>query len=615
MERRLAAIMAADVVGYSRLMGANEVGTLTALKEIRTKIVDVAISNASGRVFKMVGDGVLAEFGSIVGALSAALAIQQAMKTWNASLPADRQILLRIGVNIGDVVIEDGDVFGDGVNIASRIEALAPPGGIAVSGAARDQVGNRLDVVFQSVGQPELKNIDRSIEVFHVRHGVIEGETEFTEDTNRPSIAVLPFSNMSGDPDQEYFADGITEDLITDLSNLAGVYVVSRNSAFVYKNRAVNLQEVARELGVRHILEGSVRKAGQRVRITGQLIDGVTEGHIWAERFDRDLSDIFDLQDEITRIIVEQLSVRLLDTELKKDIRTASAEAYACYLRGKQLHYEPSRRNFEQARTAFLEALGHDPDYARAYIGLAQTETRLNEWFGASFPTDEIARMAKRALELAPDQAEAHVANAVSQQALGNLQEADDEFQLALRLDPLCYDAHYNFARFLFTAKRFDTCAHHFVRSLEIKPDDYRSPLLLVSIFLEIDRRQDCERYLRLGLKRAERASQANPDNPDPLELGATTLAKIGHHDEAREWLERALESDPNRAVTNGYNNTCTYALIGELETALDWLEQFADRFGQSHRDWMRSDSSMHPLRHHPRFIHMFDSSEEAGNA
>ena len=191
---------------------------------------------------------------------------------------------------------------------------------------------------------------------------------------------------MSGDPEQEYFADGITEDLITDLSKLAGLFVIGRNSAFVYKDRAVNLQDVARELGVRHILEGSVRKAGNRVRITGQLIDGVTGGHLWAERFDRDLSDIFELQDEITRIIVEQLSVQLLDSELKEEAQTTSSDGYTCYLRGKQLHYEISRGNFEMARAAFLEALGHDPNYARAYVGLALTETRLNEWFGTDYP-------------------------------------------------------------------------------------------------------------------------------------------------------------------------------------------------------------------------------------
>ena len=278
MERRLAAILAADVVGYSRLMGANEVATLNALSEIRIGMINGAISAGGGRIVKLMGDGILAEFSSVVSALESALKIQQAMAQRNVDVPEDRQIHFRMGVNIGDVLFEDGDVFGDGVNIAARIEALARPGCVAVSGVVRDQVGNRLDIAFEAAGEQLLKNIEGAVPIFHVHSKAAEKQPAIVDIASRPTIAVLPFANMSGDPEQEYFADGITEDLITDLSKLSGLFVVSRNSTFVYKDRPSNMQETARDLGVRNILEGSVRKVGNRVRITAQLIDGPTGG-------------------------------------------------------------------------------------------------------------------------------------------------------------------------------------------------------------------------------------------------------------------------------------------------------------------------------------------------
>ena len=393
MDRRLAAILAADVVGYSRLMGANEVGTLNALREIRTGLIEGAVASEGGRIVKLMGDGLLVEFASVVNATSCALQIQTKMTERNTGVPEDRQIWFRIGVNIGDILIEDGDVFGDGVNIAARIEALALPGGIAISGAARDQIGNRLDVSFKAVGDQILKNIDRAVPVFHVKPSGPSKSSESTELADIPSIAVLPFANMSGDPEQEYFADGITEDLITDLSKLAGVFVVSRNSAFVYKGRPVNLVDVARDLGVRNILEGSVRKAGNRVRITAQLIDGVTGGHLWADRYDREFSDIFDLQDEITKTIIDQLHVRLMDRELDASAPTENADAYNLYLKGRQSFHMRARTYLEKARQHFLDALRHDPDYARAYVGLAECEARLNDWYGTSYAIEDIIGM------------------------------------------------------------------------------------------------------------------------------------------------------------------------------------------------------------------------------
>ena len=289
MERRLAAILAADVVGYSRLMGANEVGTLTGLKTHRAELIDPTIANFQGRIVKLTGDGMLVEFASVVGAVECAIDVQRGMRRRNVDVPEDRRIEFRIGLHLGDVIVDDDDIFGDGVNVASRIEGVAKPGGVAVSSAVRDHIGNKLDLTFEDMGDQALKNIEFPVKVFNVVVGhaatvAHSGEpAEEIADADKPSIAVLPFNNMSGDPEQEYFSDGITEDIITDLSKVSGLFVIGRNTSFTYKGKAVDLPEVAAKLGVKFILEGSVRKAGQRVRVTGQLIDGATGGHIWAE--------------------------------------------------------------------------------------------------------------------------------------------------------------------------------------------------------------------------------------------------------------------------------------------------------------------------------------------
>src|SRR5438876_2629432 len=293
MERRLSASRAADVVGYSRLMGENEAGTLEALKTVRADVVDGKIRQQQGRIVKLTGDGMLVEFPSVVNAVRCAAEIQRAMRHRNSELPQDRRIEFRIGVNLGDVIVEGDDIYGDGVNVAARLESIASPGGIAVSQSVRDSVGNRLDLAFEDRGEQSLKNIEKPVRVYHV----LPEEPDITESAatkdGRPSIAVLPFNNMSGDPEQEYFSDGITEDVITDLSKVSGLLVTARNTSFTYKGKPVKVQQVGKELGVSFVVEGSVRKAGSRVRVTGQLIDARDGNHVWAERFDRDLTDIF----------------------------------------------------------------------------------------------------------------------------------------------------------------------------------------------------------------------------------------------------------------------------------------------------------------------------------
>ncbi|MFC6637473.1 adenylate/guanylate cyclase domain-containing protein [Sulfitobacter sp. JBTF-M27] len=611
MERRLAAILAADVVGYSRLMGANEVATLTALREIRSELIEDAISDAGGRIVKLMGDGILADFNSVVSALEAALFIQTAMADRNASIPEDRQIHFRMGVNIGDILVEDGDVFGDGVNVASRIEALARPGCIAVSGVVRDQVGNRLDLEFDAAGEQKLKNIERAVPVYHVRPNGSDFRHAEEVAGSRPSIAVLPFTNMSGDPEQEYFADGITEDLITDLSKLSGLFVVGRNSTFVYKGRPANLQEIARDLGVRNILEGSVRKAGDRVRITAQLIDGLTGGHLWADRYDRDLSGIFDLQDEITKMILEQLQVRLLETETTNAAPTENADAYNLYLKGRQYYHMRAENYLEEARLNFLSALQLDPDYARAYVGLAECEARMIDWHGAKYVTEDVISMAQRAVELDQSLAEAHAALGLALHIAGKNDAAVGAFKEALSLDPLCYEAHHNFARYYRGELDHARSAYHFIRALEIRPDDYRSPLIVLTDLDVLGRLDERDRYLDMGLKRAEEAVLRHPDNPDPLELSASVLASLGRFGEARAWLARANAADPDGRSTNGYNVACVHALLGETERALDWLEKIYPGLGHVQRNWMHNDPDFDTIRDHPRFKRMLGETSE----
>src|SRR5947199_498139 len=415
MERRLTAILAADVVGYSRLMGANETGTLAALKTLRTDFIDGKIADHQGRIVKLTGDGMLVEFPSVVNAVACAADVQRGMRDRNAGMSQERRIEFRMGVNLGDVIVEGDDILGDGVNVAARLEGIAPVGGIAVSQSVRDHVGNRLDLTFEDMGERRLKNIERPIRVYSISLDTPSpAETDgaaSAKPEEKPSIAVLPFINMSGDPEQEYFSDGITEDIITDLSKVSGLSVVARNTAFTYKGKTVEVAEVAKHLDVNFVLEGSVRKAGARVRVTAQLINGKDDRHVWADRYDRDLTDIFAIQDEITHAIVEQLKVKLLPQE-KKSIEqtpTDSVEAYTFYLKGRQFMERSSEAYYRLARQMFAKAVALDPFYARADAGIADCDSFLLLHYQVEDVTvEDILATGAKALALDGKLAEAH---------------------------------------------------------------------------------------------------------------------------------------------------------------------------------------------------------------
>jgi adenylate cyclase len=338
VERRLAAILAADVAGYSRLMGADEEGTLAALKAIRRELGDPKIAEHRGRIVKTTGDGLLVEFGSVVDAVRCAVEVQRAMADRNAGTRAEKRIEFRIGIHQGDIIVEDGDIFGDGVNLAARLEGVAEPGGICVSGRVRADATGKVDVAFDDLGEQSLKNIARPLRVYRVRLAEVpamDTPTPTLALPDKPSIAVLPFANLSGDPEQEYFADGMVEEIITALSRIRWLFVIARNSSFTYKGQAVDVKQVGRELGVRYVLEGSVRKAGGRVRITGQLIDATSGTHLWADRFDGSLEDIFDLQDKVAISVAGVIEPTLQAAETARSAArpTADLTAYDLYLR------------------------------------------------------------------------------------------------------------------------------------------------------------------------------------------------------------------------------------------------------------------------------------------
>ena len=379
LQRRLAAILSADVVGYSRLMGIDEAGTLARLKAMRRDLFDPLTAAHSGRIFKLMGDGALVEFASAVDAVTCAIEIQKQVRERNAGSPEDSRIQFRIGINVGDIIVDGDDIYGDGVNVAARIQALADPGGVYISRGAADQVRDKVPIKIETRGEQTVKNIARPIEVFCIisedRDAVAGAVREFETRVqtpaiaDKPAIAVLPFVNMSGEPDQEFFADGITEDILTELSRFRELFVISRNSAFFYKGKAINAQKVAKELGVHYVVEGSVRKAGGRVRITVQLIDAETDRHLWAERYDRELADIFAIQDEVTSSIVSILPGRVAAAAQDRAQRKLpeNLAAYESVLGGKLLHHRSVRADNEEALRMLDRAIALDPGYAHAH--------------------------------------------------------------------------------------------------------------------------------------------------------------------------------------------------------------------------------------------------------
>jgi len=545
MERRLAAILATDVVGYSRLIRADEEGTIAALKALRADIIDPKLAEHHGRIVKLMGDGMLAEFPSVVNAVRAAVETQQAVTEHNYGLPEDKRIVFRGGINLGDVVIDGDDIHGDGVNLAARLEGLAKPGGICISGSVHEQVRDRIDLPFEDLGEREVKNIDRPVRVWQwiADAGLAAGVPAKTDEPlslpDKPSIAVLPFDNMSDDPEQRYFADGISEDIITDLSKISGLFVIARNSSFAYKGKNPDVRLVCRELGVRYVLEGSVRKAGVRIRITAQLIDGSSGGHIWAERYDRDLTDIFEVQDDVTQQIVAVLKVKLSEAEksLIVDGGTKNVDAHDYFLKGRGFIFgsKRDREMFNQSTACFRRAIELDPNYAAPYAGLGMaymldhqnhwgpdSETsldRANRFVNQAIDQDDKdpfahyvgamvamwkkdyegwALAADRALALNPNYAPAISVRGIVYIYTGEPAKAIPYIERAMRLDPAFQQQYLHFlGTAYFVAGDYETAAALFRDRISISPTTDLSRAFLVSALGHLSHLDEARRIWR----------------------------------------------------------------------------------------------------------------------
>ena len=548
IRRRLAAILAADVVGYGRLMEEDEAGTLAALKERRRTILNPLVAQHQGRIVKVMGDGVIVEFASAVNAVECALELQKAIAGANQGVAHQRRIELRIGINLGDVIVEGSDLYGDGVNIAARLESLAEPGGICISGSVHDQVRRKLALAFEDLGHQTVKNISDPIQVYRISAGIPLKGQEISEQSAlplpaTPSIAILPFTNMSSDPEHEHFADGLTEDLITDLSQVAGLFVIARNSSFAYKGKSVDVRSIARNLGVRYVLEGSARRATGRVRINVQLIDAIAGGHMWAERFDRPLEDVFTVQDEVTARIVEALVGRLTAAQLPDRKRPANMEAYDLCVRGRALLMQ-STQGTREARLMFQRAIALDPNFAEAHRLLAFSWAV--GWVLGGEPKEPNLHLGtaatQKALALAPNDAGVRWVHAILLADQDRWDESEAEFAIALELDPNNADAWAMLSELMMLCGRKSEAFTAIQRALRLNPHPPGWYYWFLGQTQYLDRQYDSAVQT---LRREETYR-----SPSRRTLAAS-LAQLGRLDEARHEAAMFLANNPHFTIRN----------------------------------------------------------------
>jgi adenylate cyclase len=547
--RRLAAILAADVAGYSRLMGADEEGTLAALKAIRRELGDPKVKEHRGRIVKTTGDGLLIEFASVVDAVRCAVEVQREMVERNVDVPLDHRIEFRMGINLGDIIKDGRDIYGDGVNVAARLEALAEPGGICVSRVVRDQVRDKLDFAFEDLGEQQVKNIARPVRVYRVVVGapvtVLSAETPDAAVKaplplpDKPSVAVLPFANMSSDPEQEFFADGIAEDVITALSRYPSLFVIARNSSFTYKGRAVDVKQVGRELGVRYVLEGSLRKSGNRIRVTAQLVEAETGKHVWAERYDRDLADIFAVQDEITQAATIAIAPAVAAAELQRAMRKPpdSLDAWAAFQRGLWHISKFTADDIAVANQYFQRAIDFDPAFSGGYWGLGTVHYHASYTFPSRGPMEElsaIAALMRRAVALDDGDAEARSWLSCIVLLSGDAKGALAESERALALSPNLALGHAAYGFILTWSGRPREGLAALRMSFRLDPRDpwlVRCQLAAAHYFL---------REYEAAVEAAEEAARSNPDFPVNCFWLVPPLAQLGRIAEAREALNTA---------------------------------------------------------------------------
>jgi TolB-like protein/class 3 adenylate cyclase len=563
--RRLAAIVSADVVGYSLLMGRDDSATLAGLKAHRRELIDPKIAEYDGRIVKTTGDGLLVEFSSVVDAVRCAVDVQRGMAERNAGVLPEQRIDFRVGINVGEIIIENGDIFGDGVNVAARLQELAEPGGICVSGRVHEDAHGKLDVTFEEAGERQLKNIARPVRVHRILLGERAGRSELATGTStkpplalpdKPSIAVLPFNNMSADPEQEYFADGIVEDIITALSRVRWLFVIARNSSFTYKGRAVDVKQVGRELGVRYVLEGSVRKATNRVRITGQLINASTGMHLWADRFEGGLEDIFDLQDKVTASVVGTIAPKLEQAEILRAKRkpTESLDAYDYYLRGiANIHavFGGTKEAVSEALRLFYGAIELDRDFASAY-GMAAWCYVLRKNYGwmshDAQETAEVERLARQAARLAKDDAVAlYTGGFALARIVGYLDAGTALIDRALALDPNLAAAWHLSGWVRIYLGEPEMAIEHMARAMRLNPLD---PLIFgmqngtAAAHFLAGRYDEASSW-------AEKALREHSNYLPAMRMAAASHALAGRIAEAQKGMARMRQIDPELRGSN----------------------------------------------------------------
>jgi TolB-like protein/class 3 adenylate cyclase/Flp pilus assembly protein TadD len=574
--RRLAAILAADVAGYSRLMGADEEGTHERLQAHIRGLVNPKIAEHRGRIVKNTGDGFLAEFPSVIDGARCAVQIQHGMAEREPDVPEDRRIRFRIGINLGDVIAEGDDIFGDGVNVAARLEALAEPGGICVSRVVRDQVRDRLDYAFEDLGEQQVKNIARPVRAYRVREDNIYIQRpprtlpRPLPLPDKPSLAVLPFQNMTGDPEQDYFVDGIVEEITTAISRLPWLIVIARNSSFTYKGRAVDVEQVAHELGVRYVLEGSVRKAGNRVRISGQLIDTATSAHIWADRFDGALDDIFDLQDQVASRVVGAIEPKLRSFEIARATRkpTESLDAYDLYLRALGQHYKFTPESMSQAIELLGRALAIDPSYApaAALIGVCRLTEKIQGWHALSDQEHaEAVQLARRVIVTGKDDPEAlSLASQTIAYLAGDHATAARAIDRALALNPNSVSAWLTRGWLECWQNRPSSAVQaveRVMRQCPLGPDDHSLKLQLAVAHLAAGRYEEAMGW-------ADEALHGRPEAVASVRMKAILCGLLGRVAEGKKWLRRLLQLTPDATIVR-FNAETSPFLAPEIRAAM----------------------------------------------
>ncbi len=576
-QRRLVAILAADVVGYSRLMERDETGTHAALKALQDELFDPKIAEFGGRIVKLTGDGALVEFASVVNAMRCAVDIQQAMAGRNTALPEEGRIAFRLGVNLADVIVEGDDIYGGGVNVAARLEGLAEPGGICVSRTVFNHVRGKVDIGFEDLGDHKVKNMAEPIGVYRVRIPAVGDSAKATKMIakpkldlpDKPSLAVLPFDNLSDDLEQIYFSDGITDDVITELSRFRDLFVIARNSSFSYKGQAVRVQDVAADLAVRYVLEGSVRSAGDRIRITARLIDAKTGHHIWAEQYDRDLTDVFAIQDEIARTVATTVAGRLKVTAESRAARkpVENLKAYDYLLRGQSIVGDTEENNL-RARQAFEKAIELDPTCSRAYAGVAQHH--VIDWF--SRWGDSVEHSFNQALAYATTAVKLDDADSKSQWVLGHIHAFGGEFEAAeihlrraVELNPNDADALCFMGIFLSQTGKADESIACFMRAMRLNP--YYPGFYLWNLGCAY---YNAKRYSEALIPLKEFVGR-HPEFMRPRRALAATYAQLGRIDDARTLVDEILTVEPAASLRQERDVTLPqYKYLHDFD---HWLE------------------------------------------